>query len=159
MIPLPAEPAPSLISDDAGAILMGWLDERVLYARFEGVVSVRLARAHAARFEVLTAGSSAIAYFSDGSALTHYDLLVRSSFARFVLAHPRLFRSITLLSTKKEVTKVASPLTKTFSDVVRLTSNTDDFRDRILVDAPVALSTPTFEVDAAMRRGTWARRR
>jgi hypothetical protein len=142
-----AAPTPSLVSDTGGSIAMAWVGERVLFARFQGSISAELARAHAARFDAMTAKASGIAYFSDGSTLTRYDLLVRSAFARFVMARPGLFRSITLLAVDPSVRRVLEPLSQTLSDLVEVTNDPDDFEVRLLSEAPFALTAPFFQTE------------
>lgn len=147
-----ATPAPSVLSDADGSIAMAWVGERVLFARFQGSISAELARSHAARFDAMTAKTSGVAYFADGSALTRYDLLVRSAFARFVMSRPALFRSITLLAVEPSVARVLHPLTQTLNGLVELTNHPEDFELRLLSEAPFALTAPIFQTQRHGRR-------
>lgn len=144
---LRADPQPSILSDQDGSIMTGWVADRVLYARLQGVVSADLARAHTTRFDAMTAGASRIAYFSDGSGLSRYDLLARSAFARFVLARPGLFRSITLLAADETVARAVEPLTHTLGGLVLLTTDPEDFELRLLSAAPFAFTAAVFQSD------------
>src|SRR3954468_5641276 len=55
------------IEDDRGAVTIGWLQRKVLYARFEGELSVELGVAHLTRMRELLGSVSALRYFSDAS--------------------------------------------------------------------------------------------
>lgn len=138
------EAAPSVLSDGLDSIAMGWVDDHVLFARFTGTITPGLGRAHALRFETMTRGATGIAYFADGSGLTRYDLLVRSAFARFVLTHPRLFASITLLATNDAVRRTVEPLVDTLGGLVHVTAEPSTFERRLLAEAPFAFRSSMF---------------
>ncbi|HTQ04739.1 MAG TPA: hypothetical protein VMI54_12825 [Polyangiaceae bacterium] len=142
---LHTDPRPSIVSDQGGSITVEWVGDRVLYARCVGSISKELARAHARRFDAMTAGAARISYFSDGSALTRYDMLGRSAFARFVLARPGRFKSITLLTADDAVTRVVEPLTQTLAGIVHVTTSREDFELSLLSEAPFALTASIFQ--------------
>jgi hypothetical protein len=146
--PVLEDAAPSVLSDGLDSIVMGWVDDRVLVARFSGTITPGLARAHAMRFESMARGATGIAYFADASGLVRYDLLVRSAFARFVLTHPRLFASITLLATNDEVRRNLEPLVDTLGGLVHVTADPSEFERRLLVESPFAFRSPLFQNDA-----------
>src|SRR5262245_45918819 len=86
-----------LMTDAAGSVTFGWVDDGVLYARFSRWLSAKLGDAFAARLRE-AAHSSSLKYFGDAGALESYDLLARSAFVRVVVEHRRKFESLTLLT-------------------------------------------------------------
>jgi hypothetical protein len=60
-------------SDARGTVLLGWIAEGILYSRFERTITARLAARFAHRFSELVAGSVGTRYFSDSSAVVHYE--------------------------------------------------------------------------------------
>jgi hypothetical protein len=59
--------------DADGAAIVGWLGERVLYARFEGAISSEVGRQLARRLLALIGDVTGIVYFDDQSSVTGYD--------------------------------------------------------------------------------------
>jgi hypothetical protein len=76
-----------VIADGAGTVVLGWVDEAVLYAQLRGALSADLGARFATRLEKLIETTTAIRYFSDARDLTEYDLLARSAFVRVFLAN------------------------------------------------------------------------
>jgi hypothetical protein len=145
MIPVHTEPLG--VAGKAGSIRLGWVTERVLYARLRGEMSPELGALHGAKLHGMTALSSCIRYFVDASALTAYDARVRDAFASFVLARPYLFSSITILITNNEILRTAEPLVDLFGDILFVTTERMSFERRLFFDAPCALAAPVL--------GTW----
>jgi hypothetical protein len=62
------------LTDPYGSALIGWLEDKVLYARLDGTISGELGGHLAARFTALMADSVAVHYFNDSSEIHSYDL-------------------------------------------------------------------------------------
>jgi hypothetical protein len=135
-----------ILSDQEGSVALGWLEEGVLYARFAGALSAPLGQRFAAQLRVLVGEASSVAYFSDGSLLTHYDLLARSAVTRVLLENRRKFSKIVLLvwvggitaSTRAFVSAIGEPVTLARDDAEFLT----ELR-RVAPMAPARLASRT----------------
>jgi hypothetical protein len=87
-----------LITDAAGSVTFGWVDDGVYYTRSRGCVSARLGEVFAARLRVAVQSVTSLRYFGDARAVESHDVLARSAFLSVVVEHRHKFESITLLS-------------------------------------------------------------
>ena len=127
-----------LITDVAGSVTFGWVDDGVFYARFSRCLSAKLGDAFAARLRDAAQSNSSLKYFGDAGALESYDLLARSAFVRVVVEHRRKFHSLTLLTWERAET--SSAFVSTLGDNVILARDAIDFEARLLACAPRARS-------------------
>lgn len=127
-----------VIRDQAGAVTLGWVGERVYYARFVGDLSASVGHAHLARLGEAVAGVSSFAYFSDASALSSYDVLVRSKFLRFMLEHRAKFSSIVMLARSGGVTPAVDGVAAAVSGSITLVPDVTQFEKLLGHAAPVA---------------------
>src|SRR5688572_9785442 len=63
-----AMPTLETISDETGKVVVGWVDDRVLYARFEGGMSADLGARFATHVALLVAKVRGVRYFADAHA-------------------------------------------------------------------------------------------
>jgi hypothetical protein len=129
----------SVLSDESGVVVLGWLARDVLYVRTEGALSARLGQHLAERLRQLCRAGLPFNYFSDASALTQYDLLARSAFVRVVLEHRTRFLSITMLTWSEGVSRNAKALADTLGGTVSVLTNESEFERRLLQHAPLAI--------------------
>ncbi|HTV17376.1 MAG TPA: hypothetical protein VMG12_01855, partial [Polyangiaceae bacterium] len=61
------------LSDSRGSVFLGWLDDGILYSRFERTITARLAARFAHRFSELVEERFGARYFSDSSAVVYYE--------------------------------------------------------------------------------------
>jgi hypothetical protein len=124
-----------ILRDDEGAVAIGWVGERVLYAHLSGGLSAEIGSAFTSKLQSLCEQVPSFAYFSDASELTHYDLLARSAFVRVVLANRRKFASLVFLTWPEGI----SPVTRNFLSVL---------------GEPIDVLTDPAEFDAKLLRAT-----
>ena len=132
-------PPLELLRDDDGSVVLGWVGDGVLYARFEGSLSAAVGAAFAARLEAYAVEGPVFEYFSDGSALGSYDLRARSAFIRVVLAHRRKFRAIVMLTWAGGVSSAALAFAAAVGDQVDILTGGPEFHVRLRGAAPHAL--------------------
>ena len=84
-------------SDDYGSVIFGWLDERVLYARFSRAITTELARRFARRFGCIVGDVDAVRYFCDYSGLEAYDVSAFTIAFDALLGKRDQFQLITML--------------------------------------------------------------
>ena len=125
-----------LITDSAGSVTFGWIDDGVFYARFSRSLSARLGEAFAARLRVGAQSCASLKYFGDARALESYDLLARSAFVRVVVEHRRKFESLTILNWAG--TDLSPALVATLGDNVLVTKDPIEFEARLMATAPRA---------------------
>ncbi|HKY36297.1 MAG TPA: hypothetical protein VJN18_10185 [Polyangiaceae bacterium] len=145
-----------LITDVAGAVTFGWIDDGVYYARFSRSLSAKLGEAFAARLRVVIQPCSTLRYFGDARALESYDLLARNAFVRVVVEQRRKFESLTFLTWAGID---ASPaLIETLGDDVLVTKDPIDFEARLMAHAPSARQKLGGKPDLS-QRSRWPLRR
>lgn len=145
-----------LITDAAGSVTFGWVDDGVFYSRFSRCLSARLGEIFAARLrEAAQAGP--LKYFGDGRALESYDLLARSAFVRAVAEQRRQFQSLTLLNW--EGAELSSAFVSTLGDNVVLARDPFDFEARLLACAPRARQKLGGGTQDTRQRLRWPLRR
>jgi hypothetical protein len=125
-----------LVTDAAGSVTFGWVEDGVFYARFSRCLSAKLGEVFASRLREAAAQSSGLQYFGDGRALESYDLLARSAFVRVVSEQRRKFDSLTLL--KWEGGELSAAFLSTLGDNVTVAQSATDFEARLLALAPRA---------------------
>jgi hypothetical protein len=127
-----------LLADAHGAITFGWLDEGVLYARFNQCLSAELGEVFAARLKALVAEQPSVRLFGDARALQSYDLAARSAITRVLLAERTKLTSLDCLAwsggfglrTRALLASIGRPLYATTDPVA--------FEERLLSAAPRA---------------------
>jgi hypothetical protein len=128
-----------LLRDDDGSVVLGWVGNGVLYARFEGSLSAAVGAAFAARLEAHAADVPAFEYFSDGSALASFDLRARSAFFRVVLTHRPKFMAIVMLTWAGGISSTARAFAEAVGDHVDILTGAPEFHVRLRAAAPHAL--------------------
>lgn len=124
------------IEGDRGAVTLGWLQRKVLYARFEGELSVELGVAHLTRMRELVASVSALRYFSDASRLSAYDLLARSDFVRFVLVHRHRFVELVTLTWGDSSSPASSAFASAIGEPIEILTDRELFEQKLFRAAP-----------------------
>jgi hypothetical protein len=145
-----------LITDVAGSVTFGWVDDGVFYARFSRCLSARLGDAFAARLRAAAQSCSSFTYFGDARALESYDLLARSAFVRVVVEQRRKFESLTLLSWAG--TDLSPAFVTTLGDNVLVLKDPIDFEARLMATAPRARHKLGVKPDPR-QRSRWPLRR
>ena len=87
-----------LMSDAEGSVLCGWVAPGIYYARFQGKLSAQLGAFHIRALEAATDKGELIRYYCDSHALTSYDMLARSAFARLLLRKRKQFVDLVILN-------------------------------------------------------------
>ena len=126
-----------VMTDGEGSIVVGWVVPNALYCRLSGGLSARLGSSFASKLGAMMEGKTSILYFSDASALKHYDLLARSAIVRVLLANRRSFESFTILTWAGGFKSVEQALAAALGGVDLLTDK-DEFELRLLRAAPTA---------------------
>lgn len=148
----PKRAALQTLSDVEGQILFGWLDDRVLHARFFGGCSAALGTRYAERLSAMVRAVPSLAYFSDCSAMTSYDLLARSAFTRIVLEHRHKFTNIVMLTWSAGITESARAFVSAVGEPVTLLDDDREFRSQLTRAVPLAL--PRLHKSAPEARST-----
>lgn len=144
-----------LITDAAGSVTFGWVDEGVYYARFSRCLSAKLGEAFAGRLREV-AHEHPLCYFGDARALESYDLLARSAFVRVVVEQRRKFEALTLLTWPDG--ELSAAYIDTLGSNVVVTKDPIDFESRLMAAAPAA----RFKLSARQeprQRSRWPLRR
>jgi|GEM_PF-2700139 hypothetical protein len=134
----PYQSAFEVLSDDAGSVTLGWVADAVFYTRFTGGLSAPVGMAYAARLRDLLSGVSSLSYFADSSALSHYELLARSAFARLILENRRKFSELVMLTWSVGVTHDGAAFATAVGDPITLLTDAREFEQRLLAVAPLA---------------------
>ena len=145
-----------LITDAAGSVTFGWVDDDVFYARFSRCLSAKLGEAFAARLRVVAQSCSTLKYFGDARALESYDLLARSAFVRVVVEQRRKFESLTLLTWAGA--ELSPAFVGTLGSNLIVTKDPIDFEARLMAAGPGA----RFKLGARQeqrQRSRWPLRR
>jgi hypothetical protein len=124
------------IEDDRGAVTIGWLQRKVLYARFEGELSVELGVAHLTRMRELLGSVSALRYFSDASKLSAYDLLARSDFVRFILVHKHRFVQYVTLTWGDSQSASSTAFASAIGEPIEILTDRQLFEQKLFRVAP-----------------------
>lgn len=143
-----------LVTDAAGSVTFGWVEDGVFYARFSRCLTAKLGEIYASRLREAAAQRSGIKYFGDARALESYDLLARSAFVRVASEYRRKFDSFTLLNW--EGSPLSAGFLSTLGDNVTVAESSADFEARLLALAPRARSKLGAKQDAPPR---WPLRR
>lgn len=125
-----------LITDAAGSVTFGWVDDGVFYARFSRCLSAKLGDAFAVRLRDALAHCKSLKYFADARALESYDLLARSALVRVVSEHRRKFESLVLLNW--EGAELSPAFLASLGDNVIVARDPIDFEARLMANAPKA---------------------
>jgi hypothetical protein len=88
------QPSLARLADPYGSVSVGWLGHRVLYARFEGTISVELGVSFAQLFAWLVGASTGVHYFSDSSRTSGCDELARRVVCDALLAKKAVIERI-----------------------------------------------------------------
>jgi hypothetical protein len=127
-----------VLSDDEGSLTLGWVAEDVLYTRVAGGLSSAVGMAHAARLRGLLAGVSSLRYFGDFSALSRYELLARSAFARLILENRRKFAGLVLLSGPASSALAGEAFAAAVGEPITRLTDAREFEQCLLLAAPLA---------------------
>jgi hypothetical protein len=127
-----------LLEDQEGSVGVGWVGDGVLYTHYQGGLSATVGEALAARVTGYLEQVTSLHYFSDASALNHYDLLARSLFVRMVLAHRRKFRSIVMLTWSDGASTVTETLKSVIGEPLEVMTEPQAFSARMMRLAPRA---------------------
>ena len=127
-----------VFKDGEGSVALGWVDEGVLYSRLSVGLSAEVGNEFAKRLLVLSSQVSSLSYFSDYSALSHYDLLARSSFVRTVLASRRKFTALVFLTWPENLSPATKNLVSVLGEPIELLTDGEEFEARLLRAAPQA---------------------
>jgi hypothetical protein len=125
-----------ILQDDEGAVAIGWVGEQVLYVRLSGGLSAEIGSAFTTRLQSLCEQVSSLAYFSDASELTHYDLLARSAFVRVVLENRRKFASLVILTWPEGISPVTRNFVSVLGDPIEVLTDQAEFDAKLLRAAP-----------------------
>jgi hypothetical protein len=132
------EKSMEVLGDAEGAVTFGWVDDGVLYSRFEGALSVGVGTEFAERLRIRVFEVPALKYFSDASKLESYDLLARSAFVRVVLPNRRKFTSMVMLTWAGGVSPIARAFSTVIGECVEVLTHRGEFAARLLRAAPLA---------------------
>ena len=138
-----------LLTDAAGSVTFGWIDQGVFYARFSHCLSARLGEVFSVRLSAALETASTIKYFADARALESYDLLARSAFMRVVSEHRQRFEQITLLAWSGG--EITDALLNSFGTDALVTQDPQRFEDVLFAAAPRAGHKLGAKADAAPR--------
>jgi len=148
-----------LITDLAGSVTFGWVEDQVYYARFSRSLSARVGQAFAARLRHIAESSRPFAYFGDARALESYDLLARSAFVRVVAEQRHKFESLTLLTwAGTDDSPAFISALGASSGRVLVTKDSIDFEARLMSIAPRARQKLGVKPDPR-QRSRWPLRR
>ncbi|HWA71322.1 MAG TPA: hypothetical protein VG937_03260 [Polyangiaceae bacterium] len=125
-----------ILKDEEGSVAIGWASDDVLYARLSGGLSAEIGSAFALKLQSLCEQVPTLAYFSDASELSHYDLLARSSFVRVVLANRRKFASLVILTWPEGISPVTRNFVSVLGDPIEVLTDPAEFDAKLLRAAP-----------------------
>ena|GEM_PF-1264330 len=134
-----SDPDMKTFSDAEGSVVMSWVGESVLWARFSGHLSRPLASAYAAELELRLARDTPVCYFVDASSLDSYDLLARTAAVRALVSHRHRLRSLLVLNWSTTVSAVGRAIMAAVGSPMKTTTSRPEFEARLLLDAPHAL--------------------
>jgi hypothetical protein len=126
-----------MLEDQKGAIAYGYVAPRVFYARFVGRLSAELGTNYVHQLEAAVGQAPALAYFADASALTEYDLIARTRFARFVLNRRVKFTSLVILTWAEGISLAARTLADSLGGNVQLLTDPLEFERALANVAPL----------------------
>jgi hypothetical protein len=124
--------------DSEGSIVLGWVDEGILYGRVSRGLSSGLGAAYAARLQAFADENGRVNYYCDASRLKHYDLLARSAFVRVVMANRRAFESLVILMFGKGLSPAEKAFVAVLGDGVDVIFDPAEFEARLYRVAPLA---------------------
>jgi hypothetical protein len=127
-----------VMQDEGGAIHVGWVAPGVLFARLTGGLSAKLGAEFAAHLARLAESVPSLAYYSDASALTRYDLLARSAFVRVVMSQRKKFAEIVLLTWADGVSSTTKAFTAVIGEPITILTHAAAFESRLQRVAPMA---------------------
>jgi hypothetical protein len=139
-----------LLTDAAGSIAFGWIQERVLYARFDGRLSADLGSAFARRLGALVEPVDSLKYFADARCVQSYDLLARSAFVRVLLAHRRKFEVLELLAPLASSGPASRSMFESLGSSATITTDAEEFELRLFAVAPSARWKLDAKLDARL---------
>ena len=126
-----------MLEDQQGAIAYGYVAPRVFYARFVGRLSAELGTSYVHQLEAAVGEEPALAYFADASALTQYDLIARTRFARFVVNRRAKFASLVILTWAEGVSPAARAFAASLGGGVQVLTEPLDFERTLANVAPL----------------------
>lgn len=126
--------------DRHGAITIGWLGERLLYARFERTISAGLGARFAARLTSLLAEVPLLDYFTDASGLESYDLSARSAIIQAMMVQRIRFNSVVTLTWGGGVGPIARRFAAALGVPVEYLTEQADFQARLREHGSVSIS-------------------
>jgi len=139
MTPRPlSESALEFLKDDDGSAVLGWVGEGVFYTRFRGGLSAKVGMAQIARLATAIKEVSSLSYFSDASALQHYDLLARSTFVRLVSDNRAKFSSLVMLTWSGSIGPASRAFVTAMGGAVSVLTSATEFDALLLQAAPFA---------------------
>ena len=125
-----------MLEDQKGAIAYGYVAPRVFYARFVGQLSAELGSNYVAQLDLAVGQVPALAYFADASALSEYDLIARTRFARFVAARRVKFASLVILTWAGGISPAARAFADSLGEPVQILTDPLEFERRLANVAP-----------------------
>ena len=127
-----------IIKVDDGSLAIGWVGDRVFYAKTVGGFSVELCLAHSVRLDRAVRQQGVLAHFLDASLMTHYDLLARSALVRGLLGHRNDFTPLVILAWAGGVTSATAAFAAAIGDAATIVTDPVDFDQRLRQRAPLA---------------------
>lgn len=126
----------SKFGDESGFVSVGWIANRVLYARFSGGLSAEVGNACVQFVRGLLDDVESLSYFIDSRKLTHYDLLARSAFVRLVLANRKKFTSLAILIWPAGKSPATAAFNAALGEPTEILTDPVDFDRRLRAAAP-----------------------
>jgi hypothetical protein len=126
------------LSEPGGVIVVGWVGDAVLWAKFTGVLSASLGGSYALKLERYLKSCPRLRYFVDASSMDSYDLLARSATTRVIMAHRQRIRSMLVLMWSGDVSASSRALMVALDDTVEMTTSAELFDSKLTEAAPLA---------------------
>ena len=133
------DPALKTLSDPKGSVVMGWVAESVLWARFAGHLSRSLGAVFADELELRLGDGALIRCFLDASRLDSYDLLARTAAVRVLLSNTSRLSSLVVLEWSEGASAVGRAIMGAVGTLMQTTTSRSQFDARLLSEAPLAM--------------------
>lgn len=133
------DPSLKTLSDAKGSVVIGWVTESVLWARFGGHLSRSLGAVFADELELRLSQGALIRCFLDASRLDSYDLLARTAAVRVLLSNTSRLSSLVVLEWNGRASAVGQAIMGAVGTLMRTTTSRSEFEASLLTEAPLAL--------------------
>jgi hypothetical protein len=127
-----------VVLDDDGSVAFGWVAAGVFYARLSGGLSANLGQLYVARLQSFVDRTDSLSYFSDASALDHYDLRARNDLVTCFRVNRHKFEDLVMLTWSEGASAASQAVAAAIGDRVDILTDADQFDLRLLQIAPSA---------------------